>query len=196
MDKNETKNTPPMTFRQYALCFECCSPEEREEQYAAIKRLPRPPKVCGKDVPENLNLITYGQLDDLHDSGEGVEALLNCCTSILDVTEEEVWEERAERILWFVAFCNKEVGRINDIFGRIKPDYDSEEKIAGIERLRFGSFGVLDWYAKRMGISDQEKVRDVPWVRIYRCMMNDNEIRRYEKRLREVYKSKSKTKRR
>ena len=43
----------------------------------------------------------------------------------------------------------------------------------------------------KIDISDQEKVRDVPWVRIYRCMMNDNEIRKYERRLREVYKRKS-----
>lgn len=191
MAKKETSTEQMLTFRQYALLFECCSKEEREEQYAAIKRLPRPPKVCGKDVPENLNLITYGQLDDLHDCPEGVDALLNCCMVILDVTEEEVWEERAERVLWFVSFCNKEVERINDVFGKIKPEYDPEEKIAGIDRLKFGSFGVLDWYAKRMGISDQEKVRDVPWVRIYRCMMNDNEIRKYERRLREVYKQKS-----
>lgn len=193
MPSNE--NIPFMSFRQYVLCFECCTAEERLEQYQAIKELPRPPKVCGKDVPGNLNLITYGQLDDLHDSAEGVEALVNCCTTILGVDEDTVWDERAERVLWFVHFCNTEVKRINDLFGKIKPDYDSEEIIAGIEKMKFGTFGVLDWYAKRMGISDQNEVLDVPWIRIYKCMVNDNETRRYEKRLREVYKRKSQTRR-
>ena len=109
------------------------------------------------------------------------------------VSEESViMNERADRVLWFTNFCNSEVKRINALFSSIQADYEPEEKMAGIEKLKFGSFGVLDWYSRRMGISDQNAVRDIPWIRIYQCMKNDNEQSRYERRLREVYKRRNK----
>ena len=180
-----------LPFYRYALIFSCAGEKVREEQYAAIKGLPRPISVCGKDVPKNLNMISYGQLDDLHDNPDGMSAIVNCCKVILGVDEDEVMRESAERVLWFVSFCNKEVARINKLFESIKPHFDREEKQAGVDRLKFGSFGILDWYARRMGMTDQNEVRSVPWIRIYKCMKNDNELREYDRRLREVYKHKS-----
>lgn len=183
-----------ITFRAYLTLFGTASEGTRQEQYEAMNSLPRPLSVCGRDVPQDLNMISYGQLDDLHDTPSGAEAIVNCCKVILGVDEAAVMKERADRVLWFVAFCNKEVERINKIFEGIRADYEPEEKLAGIDKLRFGSFGVLDWYARRMGITDQDAVRSVPWVRIYQCMKNDNEQGRYEKRLREVYRRRNQTK--
>ena len=68
---------------------------------------------------------------------------MNCCKVILGVSEEDIMKESAERVLWFVYFCNKEVERINKLFEAIKPHFDSEEKQAGVDRLKFGSFGIL-----------------------------------------------------
>ena len=181
-----------LSFRDYLAIFVATTDEVRQEQYEAMKHLSRPASVCGKETPENLNLISYGQLDDLHDAPEGVEAIVNCCKVILGADEESVMQERADRILAFVSFCNKEVERINSLFATIRPDFDPEEKMAGIDKLKFGSFGVLDWYSRRMGIVDQDEVRDIPWVRIWRCMKNDNETYKYEKRLRAVYRRKNK----
>lgn len=183
------------SFRDYLTIFGMTSEKVRQEQYETIKFLPRSEKVCGIDVPKDLNAITYGQLDDLHDVPKGVEAIVNCCKVILGADELSVMLERADRILWFTSFCNKEVERINKMFASIRPDYEPEEKMAGIDKLKFGSFGVLDWYARRMGISDQNAVRDVPWIRIFQCMKNDNEQQKYEKRLRAVYRCKNQTKR-
>lgn len=185
------KRSSYIPFYRYALLFSCASEEEREEQYRAMKKLPRSCMVCGKPSPENFNMISYGQLDDLHDKPHGVEAIINCCKVILGVDEEAVLKESAERVLWFTVFCNKEVERINKLFATIKPNFDREEKQAGVDRLKFGSFGILDWYARRMGITDQNEVRQVPWVRIFKCMENDNELREYDRRLREVYKLKT-----
>lgn len=133
-----------LPFYRYALIFSCAGEEEREEQYSAIKNLPRPVSVCGKETPKNLNMISYGQLDDLHDNSAGLLAIVNCCKVILGVSEEDIMKESAERVLWFVYFCNKEVERINKLFEAIKPHFDSEEKQAGVDRLKFGSFGILD----------------------------------------------------
>lgn len=182
-----------ITFRAYLAIFATASEGTKQEQYEAMVSLPRPMTVCGREVPKDLNLITYGQLDDLHDTPHGSAAIVNCCTVILGVTEGEVMDEQADRVFWFASFCNKEVERINKLFSGIRTDYEPEERMAGIDKLKFGSFGVLDWYARRMGITDQNEVRSVPWVRIYQCMKNDNEQGRYEKRLREVYRRKNQT---
>ena len=72
----------------------------------------------------------------------------------------------------------------------MQPKYSSEEVAAGVHDLDFGSFGVLDWYAKRMGIANQNDVRDIAWVRIYQCMKNDHEQQLYERRLQEQYMKK------
>lgn len=183
-----------LSFRNYLILFAAVSEAERTEQYVAMNKLPRHEVVCGVKVPDNLNAISYGQLDDLHDIPTGADAIINCCKVILGVDETAILMERADRILWFAAFCNKEVDRINKIFASVHPDYEPEEKMAGIDKLKFGSFGVLDWYARRMGISDQNAVRDVPWIRIYQCMKNDNDYAKYEKRLRAVYRRKNQPK--
>lgn len=185
-----------LSFADYISIFTTVSEEVKQEQYRAIRDLPRPAFLCGVETPENLNLVTYGQLDDLHDSPKGLGAIVNCCRVILGVEDSAVMLERADRVLGFVSFCNREVERINGYFASIRPDFDPEEKMAGIEKLRFGSFGVLDWYARRMGIADQNEVRSVPWVRIWQCMKNDNEQGKYEKRLREVYKRKNQNRKR
>ena len=59
-----------------------------------------------------------------------------------------------------------------------------------MEKLDFGSFGVLDWYARRMGITNQNEVREVAWVRIFQCMKNDAIKNEYERRLAKQYKPK------
>ena len=56
---------------------------------------------------------------------------------------------------------------------------------------------MLDWYALRMGYQDQENVKDVPWMRVYKCMDMDVKRIQYQKRLQEVindeYRRKSKS---
>ncbi len=87
-------------------------------------------------------------------------------------------------------FIKEQVTNINNLFSALKVNYSSEELSAGVKELDFGPFGVLDWYAKRMGISNQNEVRDVAWVRIYNCMKNDTEQNNYERRLRKQYQVK------
>ena len=47
-------------------------------------------------------------------------------------------------------------------------------------------FGILDWYAKRMGITNHDEVLTVPWLRIYKCMDMDNKVEQYQRRLNEI----------
>ena len=182
-------------FKDWLVLYSLTDDKTRKEVMEAIGFLPRCDEVCGCKVPEDFNLITYGQLDDLHDNPDGVSAITNSCKVILGVDDETVLNERAEKVLWFVHFCNEEVKRINNIFKSIRPNFTSDEKLAGIEKLSFGSFGVLDWYARRMQITDQDEVRNVPWVRIYKCMKMDNEKRLFERRYGEIIRSRAKNRR-
>lgn len=192
--RRKRKRRKILTFRQYSLLYGCASAQERLEQFQAVKHLPRPLAVCGKEVPKNLNLLTYGQLSDIRDAGDSDDTIVNCCHVVLEVSAEEVLAERAERILWLAWFCNTEITRINKLLSSVKPKFSLEERQAGVEKLNFGTFGVLDWYARRMGIADQNEVRQVPWIRIYACMKNDNALHEYNRRLREIYKRKPRRK--
>ena len=87
----------------------------------------------------------------------------------------------------FVGWVVESVKKINDMFDRIKIKPSSEQQRAGIEDLNFGIFGLVDWYAKRMGITDHEDVMSVTWVRVYKCLEMDNKTSEFQKRLIKVY---------
>lgn len=94
-----------------------------------------------------------------------------------------------------INFVRSELERINNLFASIKISHTPEEIAAGVEDLNFGTFGVIDWYAKRMGITNQDEVYNVAWIRIYTCMKNDNEKAEYESRLNKQYTEKAKRRR-
>lgn len=86
----------------------------------------------------------------------------------------------------FVGWVSGEVERINKIFESTNTKPTAREKKAGIEQLNFGLFGMLDWYAKRMGIQDHDQVLSTPWLRIYKCIDMDNKRNQYERRYQEI----------
>ena len=85
--------------------------------------------------------------------------------------------------------------RIGKLFKSLQGDHSSDEVAAGIERLEFGAFGIVDWYAQRMGIIDHEEVFATPWARIFQCMKIDHEQGEFEKRYRKIIENRSKIKR-
>ena len=80
----------------------------------------------------------------------------------------------------------REVERINKLFASASVPPTPEEKKAGYDRLNFGLFGLVDYYALRMGITDHEAVERVPWVRVYKCMDMDARRMVVERRLRKI----------
>lgn len=190
MAKYSKKHKAP-TYGEYVNLFHLCSKEVQEEDAAILRQQPRPEMLCGTVVPENLNGLTYGQLDDMRRIDESKDIAYQLGAIIFGKTLNFVGED-VNKVFGFIFFCTSEIERINKLFASMKHDYTSEEKQAGVEKLNFGSFGVLDWYAKRMGITNQNDVRDVAWVRIYQCMKNDFEQQEFERRLQNVYMGKSK----
>ena len=162
--KQQPEKESKVTLRHYLQTFELCSKEIQEEYIAILAKQKRPDRLCGEIVPPTLNGLTYGQLDDLHTLATSKERNPEhkMCEIIfgkfLNLMDEDV-----NKVYGFLNFCGDEIKRINDLFSSIKADYSSEEIAAGARDLNFGSFGVLDWYAKRMGITNQNDVRDVAW---------------------------------
>lgn len=77
-------------------------------------------------------------------------------------------------------------GKISKLFAKAKGTPTEREKKAGIDKLSFGLFGLLDWYALRMGITNHDDVLPVPWMRVYKCLDMDEKKALFNKKLQEV----------
>jgi len=178
-------------YKAFLMLFPFASKEVQKELLERLKNQPRPETLCGKEVPTNLNGISYGTLDDLRSSADDDDPAGACAKVLLGIEPKELLLEDVNDVFGFVNFVTKELKRINELFKSIKIHYSREEIAAGIRELDFGSFGVLDWYAKRMGITNQNEVRSVAWVRIFQCMKNDAMHNNFERKLSEQYRMKA-----
>ena len=182
-----------LTYSKFLIFAHSMRMPLRDDLLERLNNQPRPNELCGVSVPETLNSLSYGTLDALQRASTSDDVATAVITLLLNVKAQSVYDEDVNKVFGFIKFVEREVERINGLFSAIKTKYSSEEIQAGVKELNFGTFGVLDWYAKRMGIADQSDVMDVGWVRIYQCMKNDNEKAEYDRRLAEIYKNKSKT---
>lgn len=181
------------SFAEFAILYPLCTDEERARLNAIMQGAERPETLAGHPVPKDLNLVSYGMLDDLAQAAKGgAAAMIECICRVTGATPEELQACNVIDVYGAANWLGREVERINKLFKSIAPKYTAEELQAGVKLLDFGSFGVLDWYAHRQGIADQNAVRDVAWVRIYTCMKQDGQKADYEKRLNKVYQNKYK----
>ena len=145
----------------------------------------RPPKVGKTPVPKNLDDVTIGQLIELGNINED-NAYYEACRIVLHLDRKAVDKARAIEVVAFLSWLTSEVKRINALFNQLQPKHSTNEIKAGVEKLKFGMFGLLDWYAKRMGITNHDEVLAVPWLRIYKCMDMDNKVEQYQRRYNEI----------
>lgn len=175
------------TMRQMLAIERALTSESR----AALLRLPKPDKVCGRPVPRNLNDLTIGDLLDLQ-TGSDAHALIECIASvILKVHPRRCYRERADRMLGVVFWAGRELERIARLFASVANEPTPDEIKAGINDLDFGAFGILDWYAHRQGYQDQNDAAKVAWVRVRECLRIDNKRAAFERRLREIIANKN-----
>lgn len=185
--KLKKKRMKLTAYGEFLVLLPCCVEEHREALLERLTYAERPAFVCGKETPANLNMITYGQLDDLSRIGDSTDPAVEVFKILMGIEAPQVYQMNVFDVFGFLNFVKEEVNRINKLFSSISPSHTSEEIAAGIEDLNFGTFGIIDWYARRMGITNQDEVYGVAWVRIYTCMKNDNEQTEYEKRLNKQY---------
>lgn len=161
----------------------------RDEVLQQIKQLPKPDLISGKRVPDDLNDLTIGQLMELQSISSEVDCLFVPCHVVLGIDNATFLQCKIEDILAFSAWVTKEIERITRLFESTSIPPTIEEKRAGVDQLSFGLFGLVDYYATRMGITDHERVEGIPWVRVYKCLDMDAGRIRYERRLRDIYQN-------
>lgn len=155
-----------------------------------IKKLPRPRTLGGVTVPSNLNGLNLGQYLALGMLNQD-NALTSPAEIILGITPKQIAEEPAEAVLGFDNFVALEVERINKLFASTRVQPTEDEIKAGVDDLEFGPFGIIDYFALRMGI-DHDAAEATPWLRVYKCLDIDAKKNAYERRLRKVINNKSK----
>lgn len=166
-----------------------------EESRELLLKLPKPHKVCDKETPADLNSISLGTLYDLQEAvaSEDMRTIVTECARILlGIAPLKLLRSRADYALGFALWVLRELERIAKMWSAISPKPSAEAVQAGIDKLDFGNFGTVDWYAQRMGIADHDIVMRLPWVRIFECMRIDNERGAFQERLREIMAKQSK----
>lgn len=174
-----------MTLKEFTVLSQHAV--NRHELMMKLERLVKPTYLSGKRVPDSLNDITIGQLIMLQYISTDADFMLKPASIILGIQDDMLLKEQAEKVIGFSYWVAKELERINKLFKNTSIPPTQEEKQAGVEKLNFGSFGIIDWFAQRMGITDHSEVENVPWVRIYKCLDMDAKRFVYERRLREIY---------
>ncbi|WP_321479760.1 hypothetical protein [uncultured Bacteroides sp.] len=177
-----------MNFLEFKVKLSCC--RSSDDVFGQMEKLSKPRQVCGISVPEDLNDITYGQLIELQGITDNEQLFYVPCQVLLGLNRVKVNASDAEAIIGFVFWVAREVKRINKLFEATNVKPTAEEEQARIEKLNFGPFGLIDYYALRMGLTNHDEVLALPWVRIYQCMRIDSEKAKYERRLRKVYADK------
>lgn len=187
-------NVRVTSYGEFLVLMQCCKEEHQMELMETLSHAKKPDFICGKEVMPNLNMLSYGKLDDLSRIGSTDDPGAKVLDILLDIDPVDAYEVNVFDVFGFLNFVKEEVLRINTLFSNIKVSHTSEEIAAGIENLNFGTFGVVDWYARRMGITNHDDVYAIPWIRIYTCMKNDNEKSEFESRLHKQYMNKIKRK--
>lgn len=149
---------------------------------------PRPARLLGRDVPATLDSLTYGQLAELQMCGTSSDdAILCLCRVILGIDNvRKILRCDAEAMAGFIFWATSEVERISKLFQSIQRAPTPEEIRAGIHTLQFGAFGTADWYARRMGMKNHDEAFNTAWLRIYKCMEQDNKLEEYRNRLTKI----------
>lgn len=148
----------------------------------------RPPKVGKYTTPENFEKLTFGQLIEMTQSATPVDL----CRVTLGMTEKEVAKARATEVVRYVAWATEQLNKINALFAKLKTNPTPTEIQAGVDKLNFGLFGVIDTYALRMGITDHDEVMKTSWMVVYKCLEIDYQKAQYERRYNKIMENEMK----
>ena len=161
-------------------------PYLEDDQVDALKAVACPARVGLIEAPQDLNDITLGQLIRLEEIGAEKGVFVAIAEVLLDKDEAWAMKAPALEMLGLRNMVVAEQDRISGLFASLAREHTAAEIMAGVEKLNFGMFGLADWYARRMGISDHDEAFETPWVRIWQCRKNDQEEAEYQKRLQRV----------
>lgn len=177
-----------MRFKEWAILAK----HGRFTEPFDMKSINRPRKVGEKVAPKDLNSLTLGQLFQLQDIKDTEGLFYTPPLVLFGMEREEVNKADAVEIVKLAAWTAREVERISKLFAACNKEPSIQEKRAGIDRLQFGHFGLIDWYARRMGYLNHDDVLKVSWAEVFTCLQMDSEQAKFEQRLNKVYRDEQK----
>lgn len=151
-----------------------------------IESIPKPEMVMKHRLPDNLNHLNLGELITLQSIRTLYDLLTIPAKVLFGIEEKKILKADTIQVLGLGVWVSQEMKRINKLFDKTNIPPTAEEEQAGAGRMNFGPFGMVDYFARRMGITDHEAVERVPWVRVYKCMDMDAQVSRYQRRLRNI----------
>lgn len=159
------------------------------DTWARLRREPCPLRLCRCDVPQDLNGITLGDLLELQ--GKSYAELLTVAPRVLlHLSGGKIAALEVGKAGGLANMVAAELERIGKMWQECRVTPTEAEQRAGAEALNFGPFGLVDWFAKRQGISDHDRVLQVPWLTVWQCLKIDSERTIYERRLMATQKPK------
>ena len=79
------------------------SERDRDDMMNVLRAQPRPDTLCGERVPDSLNFLTYGQLDDLRSLDTEGDVVFSLCDIIFG-KKLDVYSEDVNKVFGFVNF--------------------------------------------------------------------------------------------
>jgi len=138
-------------------------------------------------LKKSFNDLKFKQLIDLQTKIKTFNDLIFISFDVVhELNEKEIYKMSAFDCLKFAFHAKDELERITKLFKDIEYKPSADEEKAGIKNLSHGFFGTIDWYARRMGISNHDDVVELNWTRIYQCLKIDSDNNRFEKKYRQV----------
>ena len=167
---------PDVNFRHWLVCAVVTGWKMQDGDYS------RPPFVGAAETPQSLDSLSFGQLIELSRLKGDKNIFYEICRILLGLGSDEVNKARAVDVVCFVGWVTGEVNKINERFKKLSSRPSPTEQRAGIDKLNFGLFGMVDRYARRMHIQNHDEVMAVPWIRVYQCLKMDSEIDKFQRR--------------
>ena len=161
------------------------------DSWSRLRKYGRPDKVGNTHTPADLYGLTFGELVQAqkHAQENDIKGLISV---LLGMSDTDIKNSDASEVMAFAYWSSRELERIGQLFVGLNAEPTPEQLKAGIKNLNHGLFGTLDWYCRRMGITDHSEAENVPWVRIYKCMKIDSDNNKFETKLRQVYEQQRK----
>lgn len=150
-----------------------------------IKKLKKPSKVKGRKTPDTLNDISMGDYLMLQSIRTDEDFIFIPGNVLLGMSRKDILKADAYEVVAFSEWCVNEVNKISKLFAKTSVPATEDEKQAGVEKLNFGAFGLIDYFALRMGV-DHETAEKTPWVRVYKCLDMDAKQQLYRRRLNNI----------
>ena len=158
-----------------------------------------PKRVLGRKAPSTLDDISYADLVEYQNFGTLASSDYRrfcelSAAQALGCSAGDLGYLPAMDVAGVAHMVATELARISDLFKSCEVKPTGQESRANPPVGDW--FSMVDWYAKRMGISDHNAAGAVKWQYFYRCAKIDAENNRYERRLMQVQQNDIKAKNR